>query len=533
MFAAILALSRLATQPSMSLLYSGLEPSAAGEVVASLDQRGVAYDVRAGAIFVDASERDALRMMLASEGLPANTGSGYELLDSLSGFGTTSQMFDAAYWRAKEGELARTIAAAPQIKAARVHISNQSSNPFQRDVKPTASVSVTPTMVSLGAAQADAVRFLIAAAVTGLMPDDVAVIDARSGLVVAADTVGGSVANTDRADVLKRNIERILEARVGVGNSVVEVSVETVTDREAIFERRFDPENRVAISSETEERTTSASGTQASGVTVASNLPDGDAAGGNPNSSQSEDSETRERVNYEVSETTREVVRSPGAIKRISVAVLVDGIRTVAPDTQETGWTPRSEDEMLALRELVASAVGFNEARGDTLTLKSMEFQPTPLDVPETELPLFRTTNIDAMTLIQFAVLAIVALILGLFVVRPIFASNRGGGVPALEGPNASDVDLPGGIAINTDLDPAELGGLGMAQALTGEIDEGPGPLPGGAMFPEGGFMTADGDAYGDQDNPVERLRQLIDERRDETVEVLRSWMEDKGEERI
>ncbi|PIV75042.1 MAG: hypothetical protein COW55_07070, partial [Rhodobacteraceae bacterium CG17_big_fil_post_rev_8_21_14_2_50_65_11] len=122
MFLAILGLSRMAATPSMALLYAGMDSSAAGQVVAALEQRGVAYEVRGDSIHVDASQRDALRMTLAAEGLPATGAAGYELLDGLSGFGTTSQMFDAAYWRAREGELARTILANPQIRAARVHI---------------------------------------------------------------------------------------------------------------------------------------------------------------------------------------------------------------------------------------------------------------------------------------------------------------------------------------------------------------------------------------------------------------------------
>ena len=117
---------------------------AAGDVVRALEQRGATFDVRGGSIFVDSSQRDELRMTLASEGLPANSTSGYELLDSLSGFGTTSQMFDAAYWRAKEGELARTIVASSQFAMARVHIASTGSNPFQRGITPKASVSVTP-----------------------------------------------------------------------------------------------------------------------------------------------------------------------------------------------------------------------------------------------------------------------------------------------------------------------------------------------------------------------------------------------------
>ena len=99
----LVVMSRLATAPTMKLLYAGLENGSAGDVVRALEQRGTTFEVRGGSIYVPANQRDELRMMLASEGLPANGGKGYELLDSLNGFGTTSQMFDAAYWRAKEG----------------------------------------------------------------------------------------------------------------------------------------------------------------------------------------------------------------------------------------------------------------------------------------------------------------------------------------------------------------------------------------------------------------------------------------------
>ena len=192
MFLAVMAMSRIAGTPGMSLLYAGLDESAAGEVVAALDQRGVPYEVRGGAIYVDDSQRDTLRMTLAAEGLPANSGTGYELLDSLSGFGTTAQMFDAAYWRAKEGELARTILSNPQIKAARVHIAQAPSQPFQRDVKPSASVTITSVSGALSAVQARALRHLVAASVPGMTPDEVAVIDAVAGLIcqsVLADEI--------------------------------------------------------------------------------------------------------------------------------------------------------------------------------------------------------------------------------------------------------------------------------------------------------------------------------------------------------
>ena len=523
MFATVLMLSRVATQPSLALLYSGLEPGAAGEVVAALEQAGVAYEVRGSAIYAEAARRDELRMTLAAEGLPANGTAGYELLDSLSGFGTTSQMFDTAYWRAKEGELARTIAASPSIRAARVHIASATGQGFRRDLTPSASVALTPAGQGISPRQARAVRYLIASAVAGLSPENVAVIDAESGLLLTGDEEA-SAGDPDRAAALKRNVERLLEARVGPGKAVVEVSIETVTDREQITERRFDPDSRVAISTETEELTGRSTNARAGAVTVASNLPSGEAAGGDGQSS-SQNSETRERVNYEVSETQREILRAPGGIRRLTVAVLVDGVSGTDAQGNPT-FVPRPEEEIAALRDLVASAVGFDEARGDVITVKSMPFQT--VETAGTESSGGLLDAVDAVAAIQLAVLAIVALVLGLFVVRPILAPR------ALPAPTP---DRPPELAAPPDTIGLALPTSGPRDGTTvfsGEIDDGGGffgAYPSvNAALPDagrGGPLGDDGDF--DPADPVQRLRRLIAERQDEAVEILRGWM-DEGE---
>lgn len=502
------SLVRMATQPGLALLYSGLENSQAGEVIQSLEQRGVLYEVRGGAIYVDGARRDELRMTLASEGLPRNNSQGYELLDSLSGFGTTSQMFDAAYWRAKEGELARTIAAGPMIQSARVHIANVGSNPFQRDLKPTASVAVTGSG-SLSSGQVKALKFLVASAVAGLRPDDVAVIDGTGELLAADSDPSTESASDDKADRLRDRVQRLLEARVGFGNAVVEVSVDTVTESESIRQRTFDPESRVAISTETEERT-GTSQNSANDVTVASNLPDGGAGGGDQSSSQS--SETRERVNYEVSETEREVIRAAGAVKRLTVAVLVNGLPTTN-DEGATEMVARDDAELQSLRDLVASAVGFDDSRGDIITIKSMVFEEI---VPEGSLASGSWTDmvaLDPMTLIQMGLLALVALVLGLFVVRPVLSGGSAAVPVGLPAPGVGGGDDP--IA---------------ADALTGEIAEDDFTLPDLPIVSD--FDTVGVPGFDDtpSDDPVDRLKNLIGERRDETVEILRGWLEDGGE---
>lgn len=485
-FAAVLMLARLAATPSMALLYAGLDAPVAGEVVAALEQRGVAYSVQGDAIYVDQGQRDLMRMELAGQGLPANGAMGYELLDNLSGFGTTAQMFDAAYWRAKEGELARTILAWPQVRSARVHIANPVARPFAQSPAPVASVTLKLAAGALSGEQARALRFLVASAVPGLAPEDVAVIDGDRGLLPVSDGTGAAAANT-RADALRARVERLLAARVGAGNAVVEVSLETSLDQEKIVERRVDPDSRVAISTDSAEVTGSSSDSDAGQVTVASNLPDGDAGGGG--SSRSSSAETRERVNYEVSETTRELLMQPGKIRRLSVAVIVNSVASVGPSGAAV-FTPRPDDELAALRELVESAVGYDAARGDVVTLKSMDFQPLPEGGTLAAASALSGLFANMVTLIQTAVLALVALALGLFVLRPVLTAQPA--PPALAAPG------PG---------------------LVGEIADDP-VLP-GMIRPGLADLRAEVD-----DDPVALLRRIISEREEDSAEILRNWIE-------
>ncbi|NPD16634.1 flagellar M-ring protein FliF [Xinfangfangia sp. D13-10-4-6] len=497
-FLAVLALARFSGGGQMVLLYAGLENRSAGEVVTALDQRGVIYEVRGDSIWVDAANRDSLRMSLAGEGLPAAGGAGYEILDNLSGFGTTSQMFDAAYWRAKEGELARTILAVPDIRAARVHISQGPSDPFRKASSPTASVTVTTASGRISDDQARALTHLVASAVSGMKASDVQVIDSAGGLVTPSED--GSPANAgDRSEYVRRSVERLLAARVGPGRAVVEVSMELQTEREQITERKFDPEGRVAVSTDSEEKS-SQNSDPGGDVTVASNLPEGDAAAGATGQSQS--SESRERVNYEISETQRELLRGPGGIRRMTVAVLVDGQMVTGDDGTQT-WQPRPDSELDALRELVMAAAGIDEARGDQLTLKSMEFLPIAAEGTEATSGLIPTFGpLDTMSLIQIAALVIVALILGLFVLRPIIASGRNNALPA----PASPLQLPG----------LDMSG-GSDAVLNGEIDNSF-ELPDLPMIDFAGTDAP-------PEDPAERLQRLIRERQAESIEILRGWL--------
>ncbi len=491
-FLTILMLARGASTKDTSLLFGGLEARAAGDVIAALDQQGVAYEVKGNAIYVPTAQRDSLRMALAGQGLPATGSQGYELLDSLSGFSTTSQMFDAAYWRAKEGELARTIVASPHIRAARVHISTPSQHPFQREASQTAAVTVTTMGGTISAQHLKALQFLISAAVPGLAPDDVAVIDDDGGLLSESDSGQTRAIGDEHAENLRQRAERLLAARVGAGNAVVEVSIDQVTETEMITERRVDPDSRIAISTDVTESSGNSVDSRGGDVTVASNLPDGD-AGSNSGSASNENSESRTLTNYEVSQTERQLTKAPGAIKRLTVAVLVnDLVETAADGTTTT--TPRTAEELAALEELVASAVGLDPARGDVLTLRAMPFEPfvpagTAAAAPAS-LPL------DMMQLIQIGVLAAVAIILGLFVVRPILTSATAQSTPLVIEDHAETMEL----------NPP------MAMAM------GDGAL--------GDFIDTDPLGSG-EDDPVARLKRIIADRQPETLQVLQDWIEE------
>ena len=278
--AAMTFLMRGVMQEPMALLYSGVESARAGEIIEELERQNVPYEMNGESIFVPESRRDTVRVALAREGIPRQSVQGYELLDNVNGFSVTSEMYNAAYWRAKEGELTRTILAIPGVDSVRVHIGASLRSGFSRQqAAQTASVTVSTTR-DLNPGQAEAVQYLVALAVSGLNPDDVAVIDTAKG-ILAGPSVNKAeqptiVADT-QAGLLEQKIMRLLDARVGTGNARVSVSVDINRNRERISEVMFDPQSRVIRERTTNDSSETSTGGSGAGVTVASNLPVGDA----------------------------------------------------------------------------------------------------------------------------------------------------------------------------------------------------------------------------------------------------------------
>ena len=415
-----------ASKPRMTLLYAGLDPSVAGEILTALEGIDTPAQVRGDAIYVPANKRDQTRLVLAQRGLPQQGQPGFEILDEMNGFATTSEMFDAAYWRAKEGELARTILATPGVKAARVHIAAPKMSSFARNRRSArASVTVTTTGGALDVRHATAIRFLVALAVPELEAEQVVVIDSTSGIILkpgapSPEMPVDSGSEGERIARLESNLLDLLEARVGVGNARVNVALEVVRARETISENILDPDTRVLINRDVVE-TQEAEAGGSSNVTVASNLPDGDAATqGTPN--QSQRSETREIAQYRMSEVQRQREVLPGAVAKINVAVLIS--EPVDPDTGETA--PRSPDEVEALRDLVQAAIGYDENRGDTVTVRSMPFHQEELtggvEVEESAVDFLKD---NLMSILQILIPGIVVLVLALFVIKPVLTKTE------------------------------------------------------------------------------------------------------------
>ncbi|WP_424990468.1 flagellar basal-body MS-ring/collar protein FliF [Fluviibacterium sp. S390] len=508
-FAIMLALVR-PFAPSMALLYSRLEPQLAGQILDTLAQRNVDYTIQGDSIYVRATERDALRMSLALDGVASTGGVGFELLETLPGFGTTSRMFDATYWRAIEGELARTITASPLIKGARVHLSTPTSQGFSSNLAVSASVSLTPVTGSLSPQMAEAVRSLVSSSVQGLDRDAVAIIDARNGTEFSSERDYSSL-EVELSEAFRKKVERLVDARVGRGNAIVEVAVDTVKNEETVVERLITPDSRVAISVDSEDSSRSESSSDGASVGVASNLPDGDAAG-QDRQTRTESTSSRETTNYEVSQVTRETSKPPGSVQRISVAVLVN-LASVEGDPAQI------EEELLQIGELVTSAVGINQERGDRVTVKALPFSPPAAEGEVPAASLLSLSSLDISQLLKTLLFAIAAVVIGIFVVRPFASSRR---EEATSGTALSVLPHEPGQVIAPDT--PERASYPMTATDVPSPQARMKSLPvADASDPDGPSKTS-----GTTQQPANNsLVELVDQRQSDTVEVLRSWLEE------
>lgn len=416
------------TAPQMTTLYSELALQDSASIVTQLESQAVQFELaREGStILVPRDQVARLRMQLATEGLPTGGSIGYEIFDRTDTLGATSFVQNINHLRAMEGELSRTIGSLDRIKSARVHLVIPERQLFQRDRRPPSASIVLNVRGGLGPGEIRAVQHLVATAVDGLDPDKVSIVDEAGRLLASgagSDEEGMVSATLQERTVaiegrLRNQIEEILNSVVGPGRARVRVNADVDYNRMTETTETFDPEGQVVRSTQSKEEATE-NGREVGQVTVGNQLPNAP-AGANADTAKDKSSLTEEIVNYEISKSTRTEVVEAGRVTRLSVAVLVDG--TYGPDDNDNYiYTPRAQETLDRIAVLVRSAVGFDVERGDVVEVVNLQFaQPPQNDLMAEGDGLFDFTRDDILRFAELGVLFLIALLLLLFVVRPL-----------------------------------------------------------------------------------------------------------------
>ncbi|MBU1336900.1 MAG: flagellar M-ring protein FliF [Alphaproteobacteria bacterium] len=420
-----------AQTPNLAPLYTGLSLEDSSAIVTELQTLNVPYELRGegDTILIPRDQITTVRMTLAGSGLPQRGQVGYEIFDQQSTLGATSFVQNLNNVRALEGELARTITSLTRIKTARVHLVLPERELFRRERSDPSASIVLAVRGELSNSEIRAIQHMVASAIEGLTPARVSIVDDQGNLLASGsgDEAEGAMAG-DAAERtlsyenrLRTRVEDMLANVVGPGRARVEVSAEIDFNRSTTTEERFDPESQVVRSSqlrETENLTAGANGQ----VTVANELPGASQNNGGAGATE-QGTSTEEVTNYEISKTTQTAVTEAGSVKRLSVAVVVDGVYAADPAVGTDTYTPRSADEIAQILTLVRSAVGYSAERGDSVEVVNMQFAERPeLAVPGTDANggLLDFTRDDLMNGAEMAVTLLIALALVFFVMRPL-----------------------------------------------------------------------------------------------------------------
>jgi flagellar M-ring protein FliF len=514
-----------AIEPPYTLLFGSLDLDDSAQIVGRLEALGVPFRLQGdgNAIMVPDDQALRLRLALAEEGLPRGGTVGDEIFDQSSALGTTNFLANVSLRRALEGELARTIGALADVRSARVHLVMPRHELFRRDqIEPSASITLRMHGAGrLSRRQVLAIQHLVAAAVPGLTTDHVTLVDDQ-GTLLARGGDGPESALPSQAEEnriaceahLKRAIEQLLERSLGPGRVQAEVSAELDFDQVTLTEETFDPEGQVVRSAQTvEEETQSSERDDSDAVTVGNNLPN--AAAETPAAARTANentTRTEETINYEISRRVRNQTQVGGRVRRLSVAVLVDG-RMVPDESGELVYQPRASDELEQIGSLVRSAIGFDEGRGDVVEIRNLQFTLPSVELDEASW--FELTKYDLMRLAELAALALVALMLIFLVVRPMLRRLLPPPVPALPAPGAGGVPaLPAG---GTAALPAD----GQPPALAGPAAGAPKNQADAEQDEE---IALDPEAR-KRNDLVKRTRAVIDQSPDEAAAIVRSWL--------
>lgn len=526
------------TSQPMSLLYADLDMSDSSEILSKLEAMNIPYQLQGdgSTILVPQDQARRLRMSLAEQGIPAGGAVGYEIFDKSEMLGQTSFAQNINQLRAMEGELARTIRSISTIVNARVHLVIPKRELFANDKKqePTASI-VIKTRGQLSIAQVNAIQHLAASAVPGLTPARVAVIDDKGKLLargVEDDIEDGNVTsiqdkNAEYETLIADRIQRLIGSIVGQENARVQVTAQVNLDRITENAEIFDPNGRVIRSSSTIEEESEDINPNTESVSVAESLPNATATSG-ASDDKLRDNRTEETSNFEISRTTRVKVKEAGAIEKVSVAVLINGVTTAKADGERV-YTPRSEEELKQIEALVKTAIGYDEKRGDQVQIANLRFNEMEPAAEEVgELPFMGVESTEWMRFAETAILGLVALLTALFVFRPLITrlmeigpyqigqmqpalagSASSGAVPQLTGPS-----VPG--QNNTQSQDALTSGDSMLQLIHSKEQQLDSMID---------IAKIDGQVKA---SSVKKVGEVVSKHPEEAISILRTWLHDK-----
>jgi flagellar M-ring protein FliF len=368
-------------------LYASVSPERAGALIDTLTSAGIPYRIQdaTGDVQVPADKLHDARIKVAGQGIVGDN-SGMAMLDQEQGFGVSEFMQSKKYHYALEQELAKTIESLHQVHRARVHLAIPKQSVFIRDRKPpSASIMVDIYPGSeLARKNVEAIVNLVSSSISGMSPENVTVIDQQGQLLSDIDAEDDDLALSTRQFSYRQKMEKVYEDRLvellqpltGVGRLRVQVSADVDFSRSQESVESWNPDKQVVRSEQIDERGVTSADASASGVPGAlSNQPQ-------PFDDVEKDTATADAAakgsrsvtrNYEIERVLNYRSDSVGNIRKLSVAVVVANKQTVNEDDEPVS-VPLTNPEIQRLTLLVKDAVGFDEARGDRVTVISADF---------------------------------------------------------------------------------------------------------------------------------------------------------------
>ena len=506
----------IGTEPQ-ALLYSNLDLKEASSITQALDQASIKYEAKGdgSTIMVARDKVASTRLLLSGKGLPTSGSVGYEIFDNAPALGQTDFVQNLNRQRALEGELARTIRSLQGVTSARVHLVLPRRQLFEDEAEqPSASVVIGVGGREPSSEEVRAIRNLIAGATPDLKPERVTVVDDKGKMLAGGD---GSTGAADQAasdarnateDSIRKTVKDLVEGVVGPGKARVTVSADVNLNRVTLQEDKYDPDGQVVRSTQAvDENAKDSKAATAQTASSANNVPGAAASSGDQGGSQS--GKTEETTNYEISHSTRTEVQEPGQIKRLSVAVAVDGTTTFGKGGKVT-YTPLAPDVVNHIRELVRSAVGFDQTRGDEITVVNVRFShEDDAEGVTANSPLMGFDKNDMMRGAELFILFVVAALLIFFVARPLLRNAGGGGAMPLLMAAAGG----GGGGSHT---------MSLAAANSGEMLALPGQVGHADVDQRIDIAKIEGQV---KVSSVKRVAEFVDKHPDESVSILRSWL--------